>query len=66
MKIINKSFVIGMGSAFNVFPKTRVRKLPFKVSIGDSFASDKMALCNDMNKIGDDFQVAISKITENE
>lgn len=65
MKIINKSFVIGMGSAFNVFPKTRVRKLPFKVSIGDSFASDKMALCNDMNKIGDDFQVAISKITEN-
>lgn len=65
-KIMNEAFIIGMGSAFDFFPKTRVRKLPFKVSIGDSFASDKAALCKDMENIGGDFWVAISKFTEND
>lgn len=65
MKIINKSFVIGMSSAFDVFPNTKIGNLPFNVSIGNGLASDKVALCNDMNKIGNDFRVAISKITEN-
>ena len=66
MKIMNEAFIIGMGSAFNVFPDDNIEDVPFNISIGDSFASDKMALCNDMNKIGDDFRIAISKITEND
>lgn len=63
IRTVIKHYLIGMGSAFNVFPKSRMRNLPFKVSIGDSFASDKAALCNDMNKIGNDFQVAIKKLS---
>ena len=66
IRTVIKHYLIGMSSAFDLFPANE-KKLPFKVSIeDDGFAKDKEALCNDMNKIGDDFQVAISKITENE
>lgn len=58
-----KHFLIGMSSAFDIFPANE-KKLPFKVSIeDDGFAKDKEALCNDMNKIGGDFQVAIKKLS---
>lgn len=54
-----------MSSAFDLFPANK--KLPFKVSIeDDGFAKDKAALCKDMDKIGGDFWVAISKFTEND
>lgn len=60
-----KHFIIGMGSAFDLFPANK--KLPFKVSIeDDGFAKDKAALCKDMENIGGDFWVAISKFTEND
>lgn len=65
-KIMNKAFIIGMGSAFDLFPDDNIEDVPFKVSIGDSFASDKAALCKDMENIGGDFWVAISKFTEND
>lgn len=61
-----KHFIIGMGSAFDLFPDDNIKDIPFKVSIGDSFASDKEALCKDMYKIGGDFWVVISKFTEND
>ena len=64
IKTVIKHYLIGMGSAFNVFPKSRMRNLPFKVSIGDSFASDKVALCNDMMKIGKYFPIATKKVNE--
>ena len=62
-KIMNEDFIIGMGSAFDFFPDDNIEDVPFNISIGDSFASDKAALCNDMNKIGNDFQVAIKKLS---
>ena len=65
-KIMNEAFIIGMSSAFDLFPDDNIEDVPFKVSIGDSFASDKAALCKDMENIGGDFWVAISKFTEND
>ena len=65
-QIMNEDFIIGMGSAFDLFPGDNIKDVPFKVSIGDSFASDKEALCKDMYKIGGDFWVVISKFTEND
>lgn len=66
-KIMNEAFIIGMGSAFDFFPNANIEDVPFKVSIeDDGFAKDKAALCKDMDKIGGDFWVAISKFTEND
>ena len=58
-----KHYLIGMSSAFDLFPDHNIEDVPFKVSIeDDGFAKDKEALCNDMNKIAGDFQVAIKKL----
>lgn len=65
IRAVIKHYLIGMSSAFDLFPANK--KLPFKVSIeDDGFAKDKAALCKDMDKIGGDFWVAISKFTEND
>lgn len=66
IRSVIKDYLIGMSSAFDLFPDDNIEDVPFKVSIGDSFASDKAALCKDMENIGGDFWVAISKFTEND
>lgn len=62
MKMINKSFIVGMSSAFDLFPQSTINKLPFQVSLDDGQIQDALALRDDMKKIGSDFQLAIRKI----
>lgn len=66
MKIITKSFIIGMGSAFCLFPKNNLSKLPFNVVIDGGPSRDALALQRDIQKIGGDFQKSIEELKSEE
>ncbi len=66
MKILSKSFIVGMSSAFDLFPRSTISKLPFQVSIENGQIQDILSLRGDMKKIDGDFQQAIRKIKDNE
>jgi hypothetical protein len=62
MKVISKPFIVGMSSAFDLFPQNTISKLPFQASIENGQILDVLALRGDMKKIGGDFQQTIRKI----
>lgn len=64
MKMITKSFIAGMSSAFDIFPEVQVKS--YKIfSTNDQlngFSEDAQSLRNDMKTIGDDFNHAIKDL----
>lgn len=66
MKMLTKSFIIGMSSAFNLFPQNNLSKLPFQVTIDGGQFRDALALHGDIKKINGDFQKAIEEIKAKE
>ena len=64
MKMIAKSFIAGMSSAFDIFSTTQVKSYK-KFSTNDQlngFSEDAQSLRNDMKTIGDDFNHAIKDL----
>ena len=64
MKMIAKSFIAGMSSAFDVFPATQVKSYKIFSTNDqlDGFSEDAQSLRNDMKTISDDFNHAIKDL----
>ena len=66
IRTVIKHYLIGMSSAFDLFPDDDIEDVPFNISIGKDFVSDKNTLNEDMENIGKDFWTVINRFTENE
>lgn len=64
MKMIVKSFIAGMSSAFDIFPAAQVKSYKIFSTNDqlDGFSEDAQSLRNDMKTIGDDFNHAIKDL----